>query len=143
MAEAGAWGQAMHCVEFILYVADQARSRDFYQAVLGLEPRLDVPGMTEFELNAGAVLGLMPAAGIRRLLGDTIADPLQAGQIPRCELYLPAGDPQAMVEAVAKAGGRLVSPAALRNWGELVAYATDPDGHLLAFARCGSATDDR
>lgn len=124
----------MQYAEFILYVADQARSRDFYRAVLGREPRLDVPGMTEFELSAGAVLGLMPASGIKRLLGDAIDDPLQAGQLPRCELYLPASDPQAMVELVGAAGGRVISPAADRNWGDRVAYAADPDGHILAFA---------
>lgn len=37
--------------EFILYVADQARSRDFYRTVLATEPTLDVPGMTEFDLG--------------------------------------------------------------------------------------------
>ncbi len=35
---------------FILYVSDQQVSRDFYAAGLGLEPVLDVPGMTEFNL---------------------------------------------------------------------------------------------
>jgi predicted enzyme related to lactoylglutathione lyase len=53
---------------FILYVADQARSAAFYAKVLCVEPRLDVPGMSEFVLPGGAVLGLMPEAGIRRLL---------------------------------------------------------------------------
>ena len=33
---------------------DQARSREFYAIVLGMAPRLDVPGMTEFELAAAA-----------------------------------------------------------------------------------------
>jgi len=58
---------------FILYVADQRRSTAFYSAVLGIEPRLDVPGMTEFTLPGGAVLGLMPAAGIHALLGPALA----------------------------------------------------------------------
>ncbi len=30
----------------ILYVADQGRSRAFYQAILGIAPSLDVTGMT-------------------------------------------------------------------------------------------------
>ena len=54
---------------FILYVADQARSAAFYEATLGVTPRLDVPGMTEFALPGGAVLGLMSDAAIVRLLG--------------------------------------------------------------------------
>jgi catechol 2,3-dioxygenase-like lactoylglutathione lyase family enzyme len=39
---------------FILYVADQAASAAFYTRVLGASPTLDVPGMTEFALGAGA-----------------------------------------------------------------------------------------
>jgi predicted enzyme related to lactoylglutathione lyase len=124
----------MRYAEFIIYVADQQASRLFYHAVLGCAPRLDVPGMTEFDLNAGAVLGLMPAAGIKRLLGTAIPDPQSAHGIPRCELYLPADDPQAMLDRVVAAGGRVLSPPALRNWGEIVAYAADPDGHVLAFS---------
>ena len=128
-------GAILRYCEFILYVADQAASREFYRAVLGLEPRLDVPGMTEFELTSSAVLGLMPIAGIRRLLGDAILDPQLAGSIPRCELYLPADDPQAMLERVVAAGGKLLSPAQPRNWGDVVAYGADLDGHVLAFAK--------
>lgn len=49
----------------ILYVRDQAASAAFYRAALAVSPRLDVPGMTEFEVG-GAVLGLMPEEGIVR-----------------------------------------------------------------------------
>ncbi len=43
----------------ILYVRDQERARAFYETALGLPPRLHVPGMTEFALPGGAVLGLI------------------------------------------------------------------------------------
>ena len=36
---------------FIIYVEDQDRSREFYEAVLGAKPIIDVPGMTEFRLT--------------------------------------------------------------------------------------------
>ena len=49
--------------EFILYVSDQQRSRDLYAVLLDLDPVLDVPGMTEFDLG-GCKLGLMPEEGI-------------------------------------------------------------------------------
>lgn len=37
----------MHANELILYVADQARARAFYAAVLGSEPSLDVVAAAE------------------------------------------------------------------------------------------------
>lgn len=45
---------------FIFYVQDQARSTNFYAQVLTQTPSLNVPGMTEFVLTDGCVLGLMP-----------------------------------------------------------------------------------
>jgi catechol 2,3-dioxygenase-like lactoylglutathione lyase family enzyme len=118
----------------ILFVADQVRSRDFYRAVLEAEPRLDVPGMTEFALPGGAVLGLMPEAGIRRLLGEVLPDPARASGVPRAELYLVVLDPARFHERALAAGARELSPLAPRDWGTEVAYALDPDGHVLAFA---------
>ena len=47
--------------EFILYVSDQKKSRDFYSFVLDLQPSLDVEGMTEYILSDRTKLGLMPA----------------------------------------------------------------------------------
>ena len=125
----------MQEIEFILYVADQAVSREFYRSVLGTEPRLDVPGMTEFQLGEQAVLGLMPLASIRKLLGDALGPVDSAPCAARCELYLPASDPAAMLRKAVDAGGRELSAEAMRSWGESVAYAADPDGHVLAFAR--------
>lgn len=117
---------------FILYVRDQAAARRFYGAVLGCEPTLDVPGMTEFSLNDGAVLGLMPEAGIARLLGPGIVG-ADAGA--RAELYLLVEDPGACHGRALGAGARELSPLVARDWGHEAAYSLDPDGHVLAFAR--------
>ncbi len=119
---------------FIFYVADQARARDFYRAVLEIEPTLDVPGMTEFPLGNGALLGLMPAAGIKRLLGENLPDPSLAAGVPRAELYLVVESAQPYVERAVAHGATLVSPLQTRNWGDKVAYCLDRDGHVLAFA---------
>ena len=121
-------------VNLILYVRDQAAATAFYRRVLG-EPSLDVPGMTEFELGQGAVLGLMPEAGIRQLLGGAIQDPASGSGIPRAELYLRVGDPGAWHARALGAGARELSPLAARDWGDEAAYSQDPDGHVLAFAR--------
>ena len=123
---------------FILYVRDQAASARFYRAVLGVAPRLDVPGRTELELG-GAVLGLMPEAGIRRLLGDARPDPASANGVPRAELYLVVDDPASFHRRAIEAGAREISALAPRDWGHEAAYSLDPDGHVLAFARVGSA----
>lgn len=115
---------------FILYVADQKRSAGFYEKALALKPRLDVPGMTEFDLG-GAVLGLMPAAGIKRLL-PKLPEP---GAAPRAELYLLVTEPAASHRRALDAGATELSPLAARGWGHDAAYSLDPDAHVLAFAR--------
>ncbi len=122
---------------FVLYVADQSASTRFYGAVLQLQPRLEVPGMSEFELPGGAVLGLMPEAGIKRLLGDALPDPAGAAGTPRAELYLYVDAPADYHRRALAAGARELSELGRRKWGDLAAYALDPDGHVLAFARRG------
>jgi catechol 2,3-dioxygenase-like lactoylglutathione lyase family enzyme len=119
---------------FILYVADQDAATAFYTTVLDTSPRLHVPGMTEFDLGRDAVLGLMPAAGIRRLLGEGLPDPMAAAGIPRAELYLLVNDAQAYLDRALNAGARLLSPLQLRDWGDHAAYVLDLDSHVLAFA---------
>lgn len=125
---------------FVLYVTDQQRSRRFYTTVLGVEPTLDVPGMTELPLTAGATLGLMPTAGIARLLGDAIAHPDQARGVPRCELYLRVDDPRACYQRALDAGARAIDGPRERSWGEIVAYVADPDEHIVAFASATPAS---
>ncbi len=124
----------MISVQFILYVQDQARSAAFYAAVLAQPPELDVPGMTEFRLGDGALLGLMLAAGIRRLLGSSLPDPAQASGIPRAELYLLVPDAQAYHQRALLQGAVELSAFQERDWGDRAAYSLDPDGHVLAFA---------
>lgn len=119
---------------FILYVKDQQRARDFYRAVLQMEPTLDVPGMTEFQLANGASLGLMPSANIKRLLGDKMPDPSQADGIPRAEVYLLVDSPLDYHTRALKNGATELSPLLDRDWGHSVAYSHDLDGHVLAFA---------
>ena len=120
---------------FILYVADQKRSRNFYSHVLQVRPVLDVPGMTEFILPGGGTIGLMPERGIVALLGEKIPDPATASGIPRSELYLRVESPEEFHHRVLESGGREIEPVKLRDWGDRVAYSLDPDGHVLAFAK--------
>ncbi len=140
----------MKYVLSILYVANQDVSREFYRRVLLMEPVLDVPGMTEFRLNDGALLGLMPENGIAKIICEAddfeqstlspMPHPSLGKGIPRCELYLPVDDPSEWLERVVNAGGKAISKASLRNWGDDVAYGCDPDGHVLAFANMVRST---
>jgi predicted enzyme related to lactoylglutathione lyase len=121
-------------VEFILYVADQERSKNFYEAILGKTPSLHVPGMTEFDLNETCKLGLMPENGIAKIISPALPHPVTGNGIPRCELYLFMEDPKEVCERAIKAGGKSVSNVTPRDWGHTVGYVADPDGHVLAFA---------
>lgn len=118
----------MNANEIILYVADQARSRQFWGELLGTSPSLDVPGMTEFDLG-GVTLGLMPFADMAELLPG-----ITAGGGQRCELYLRRADAADLLARISPAGGVLLSPLQPRGWGETVGYGLDPDGHVIAIA---------
>ena len=118
---------------FILYVADQEPSRAFWAAVLLKTPSLHVPGMTEFTLGEGVVLGLMPEKGIARLLGGRIDPSLGRGG-PRAELYLVVDDALAYHRRALAAGAHELDPLSPRDWGHRVSYVLDPDGHVVAFA---------
>ncbi len=113
---------------------DQARSTAFYSKVLGCIPSLNVPGMTEFTLSENSILGLMPEAGIRRLLGNKLPDPAQSTGIPRSEIYLLVRQPLDYHQRAIEAGAIELSGLEDREWGQRVAYSLDPDGHVLAFA---------
>lgn len=121
-------------IQFILYVEDQSRSKDFYRRVLMAEPCLDVHGMTEFILSDTVKLGLMPESGIAKILTGKMPHPGNGNGIPRCELYLKVDMPEEYIKRAIAAGAREISPFSKRDWGDLAAYLSDPDGHVIAFA---------
>ncbi len=119
----------------ILYVKDQHISKSFYQRLLNISPILDVPGMTEFKLSDGLFLGLMPEDGIYSILGDKVPHPKTGNGIPRCELYLFIDDISQSYSNLVDYGGNQISPGEVRPWGDIVAYGSDPDGHIIALAK--------
>jgi lactoylglutathione lyase len=90
--------------------------------------------MTEFTLFDNCKLGLMPNAGIAKILADKTPHPNEGSGIPRCELYLSVDDIQVEFENALKSGAVLISPIMDRDWGDRVCYFADPDGHIIAFA---------
>lgn len=124
----------MKLFQFIIYVADQQRSTDFYRKLLAKEPSLDVPGMTEFELSPSLKLGLMPESGIAKIIEEKTQHPANGSGIPRCEIYLVTEDIAPYYKRAAELGALLVNDTADRNWGHKVCYFSDFDGHIIAFA---------
>jgi catechol 2,3-dioxygenase-like lactoylglutathione lyase family enzyme len=122
-------------VQFVLYVADQKRSSDFYEKLLGYEPVTSAHGMTEFLMNEGCLLGLMHEEGIAKILSDKTKHPAQGNGIPRCEIYLLVDDPAAVHSLAVQLGAKNVSDVAPRDWGHNAGYVQDFDGHIVAFAR--------
>lgn len=121
-------------VEFILYVANQQKSKNFYKQLLQIESSLDVPGMTEFDLNNSSKLGLMPEDGIAKILLDKTPNPNTGNGIPRCELYLKVENAKDYLQRGINLGGKEISKLQERNWGDKVGYISDLDGHIIAFA---------
>jgi len=119
---------------FIIYVANQAISKAFYSELLNSQPVIDVPGMTEFNIGDKMKLGIMPETGIATIICPTAPHPNKASGIPRCEIYLRVSDAQLYLERAIKLGAKKISAVEPRNWGDNVAYVSDPDGHILAFA---------
>lgn len=120
--------------QFILYVSDQEESKKFYTYLLNQQPSLHVDGMTEFELSSTTKLGLMPENGIVKILGNATSHPALGNGIPRCELYLRVKNAQHYMDRGIKKGAKLISMLQQRDWGDVVGYILDVDGHVIAFA---------
>lgn len=121
-------------LEFILYVSNQEKSRNFYQILLQQKPSLDVSGMTEFTLNDFVKIGLMPNDGIAKIITPKLPHPTSGIGIPRCELYLQVDNIETIFEEAKQAGATEISPITLRDWGDYVGYISDFDRHVIALA---------
>ncbi len=124
----------MQEIEFILYVSDQNKSKEFYQRLLLRAPVLDVAGMTEFKLGDNIKLGLMPESGINKIINGKLPHPKIGNGIPRCELYLRMDNASEYIRKGIEAGGKMVSEYQKRDWGDNAGYISDLDGHIIAFA---------
>lgn len=118
---------------FILYVASQERSTEFYKKVLASEPVLFEPGMTEFALSDSCLLGIMPAVDIKRILGSLLPEP--SIKHPSSEIYMMVDDPLEYHKRALNAGAVELSPLRERGWGDIAAYSLDLDGNVLVFAK--------
>ncbi len=122
----------------MLSVADMARSRDFYERVLGGEKIYQFPPEGEpgfLTLRFGETeLGL-------GLLTDTPLHgrPLRPASGHRIELCINVADCDEAVTALGAIGAGVVTPPTDLPWGERSAYVEDPDGNLVMLAAPGTA----
>ena len=116
-----------------LGVADLDRSIAFYRA-LGLVPSsASVEGVVCFMQMGAVALALFPRASLATdatvsLEGSGFAGMSLAWNLPgRAEV-------DAAFERIAAAGGTIVKPGRVTDWGGYGGYFSDPDGHLWEVA---------
>jgi hypothetical protein len=118
----------------IVAVTDLPVSRAFYDRAFGWDATVETPVYVEYSLPGGMRVGLYEREGFGRNTG-IVPRAVPEGALAPLELYVAVDDVGAALERVIQAGGRLLAPAAERDWGDVVAYAADPDGTVLALAR--------
>jgi predicted enzyme related to lactoylglutathione lyase len=124
----------MYRANFILYVENLKKSREFYERVFAMWASTDEPEIKEFVLGDGLILGLRPAREMKRMFGDKRGAPTP-NAAPRTELYVRVWYADLYLMRAEAAGGKILSKLEMREWGEEVGYAADLDGNILAFAK--------
>ena len=118
----------------ILAVTDVARASRFYQGAFGWPKAVEVPVYVEFSLPGGMRLGLYERRAFARNTGCMPA-PIGEGEIGPTELYFHVDDVAAASSCLLRAGARVLSPMAARDWGDEAAYFADLDGNVVVVAR--------
>jgi catechol 2,3-dioxygenase-like lactoylglutathione lyase family enzyme len=117
-----------------LGVRDLPRAIRFYEGVLQL-PRIPMPeeaNIAFFELGK-TWLGLYP----RELLAADVGVPEDSQGFPGFTLAHNVAyerEVDALLEEIARAGGRIVKPGKRADWGGYSGYFADPDGFLWEVA---------
>ncbi|MBI3891888.1 MAG: VOC family protein [Candidatus Wallbacteria bacterium] len=107
-----------------------SRSAKFYRAAFGWKVRLEVPVLVEFELPDGKGLGLYQRESFALNTKQAPVE-VKTGKITGTELYFGVDDLDAAIERLKTAGARVLSEKAARDWGDVAAYFSDPDGNVL------------
>jgi len=118
----------------VLAVGDVARARRFYEEAFGWRIAVDVGVFVELEGSNGMRVGLYSRKDFAQ---NTTAPALPSPGLgtTSTELYVRVESVRDALDRLVACGARVLSPPALRPWGDQVAYATDPDGNVVAVAR--------
>lgn len=109
----------------LIVVTDMARSRRFYEQLLGQRVKFDFGPNVPFE---GFSLHLQ--SHFQSLLGDTAQYPVT----PKAhwgELYFETDELEPIYGRLREAGVEFIHPICEQPWGQRVMRFYDPDGHIL------------
>jgi len=113
----------------VLFVADLARARDFYQNVMGLAFAHGQPGVDAFFQVGAAGLLLIARGTADDLLGPAEVDHGPASGA-RWVMATEVDDVDAAYRQLRAAGARFIRAPEDRPWGLRCAHFADPDGNV-------------
>lgn len=119
----------------LLYVADVARTLDFYERAFGQRRKFIADGGDYGELDTqGTVLGFVSARQAKGNLPRGYRPGLLTDPPGNFEIGFSTNDVQAAYDAAVAAGAHAYAKPARKPWGQTIAYVRDLDGILVEIA---------
>jgi predicted enzyme related to lactoylglutathione lyase len=119
---------------FIIYVEDLSKTKLFYELLFNINPIIDDPGMCEYQLPDGTLLGIMPSTSLEKLFGKSFEKQKNRKALPQTELYFLVEDAKQFHKRAIQLGASEIREFSEMDWGDSAAYSINHDGHILAFA---------
>ncbi len=113
----------------ILYVGDVRRSVAFYEAAFGLSPKFVHEGGDFAEMDTGNTSLAFCSLALLQQLGKTPQAP--SPQSPCFEIAFVVDDVELALARALDKGATLQQVAQRMDWGQTVAYVSDPDGFTV------------
>lgn len=120
----------------ILAVNDLEAATRFYDASFGWTATVRVPVYVEYAVPESMRFGLYARDAFGANTGSVPARTPE-GELAPTELYFYVPDLADACARLVAAGARVLSPPAMRAWGDEAAYFADVDGNVLVVARRG------
>lgn len=112
----------------ILYVSDLEKTKGFYGGLLGLKLRGEYGTYIEYETGT-TILSMNTRESGREITKLPIPDGSRNEQT--FELGFVTEDVEGTIENLREAGVPILMEPTEKPWGQIVAYAADPDGHYI------------